>query len=112
MLYLYWKLAFLRDEPAFASGIMKFASTNDLIFSFIRHTGGYAPYLITLNFGSESATEDYCSTTGALFGQVVLYVAANTDLKNSLLEEGSTINLDSVTLYPGDALVIKIFTDS
>ena len=42
-------------------------------------------------------------------GQVVLYSPGSSHIKNDGLENGKTIDLDKVNVYPGDALVLKLF---
>lgn len=72
----------------------------------MRFTRDTAPYLIALNLGDISSTDDYTLLTGLVRGKVVLY--SGTTMKVS---DGDVIALSSVSLQPGEGLVAMLVLD-
>jgi len=105
-LQIYQRLSRLRKERSFLSSKIQFLVVNDNILSFMRFTRDTAPYLIALNLGDISSTDDYTLLTGLVRGKVVLY--SGTTMKVS---DGDVIALSSVSLQPGEGLVAMLVLD-
>lgn len=109
-LHMYGKLARLRKETSFMLGEIQFALVNDDIFSFMRFAKNSAPYLVTINIGSIPSTEDYTLTAGVQYGKVVAY-AKPVGAKRGSYIEGRTLDIQKLTLKPGEGLVLLLLMD-
>ena len=105
-LHFYRSLISLRNKNTFQRGAMTYGVTNKQIFSFFRHARNEPSYLIAINFGSETSTDDYRlqlegESDVPHSGTVVLaYREGDT------LSLGRQVELSKVTLHPKDVLVI------
>ena len=59
VLQIYRKTAKLRQKPAFRNNRITFIVTNEQITSFIRYEPGGNAYLVALNVGKQTSTDDY-----------------------------------------------------
>ena len=88
---------------------MQFSVAGDNIFSFLRFAKDTPPYLVALNVGSETATEDFTVSAGVQFAKVVAHaVGVRTDAANA---EDSTVDLERLVLYPGEGVVVMLVMD-
>ena len=67
-----------------------------------------APYLIAMNFGDAPSTDDYSLSAGVSFGKVVLHAGGAT---KSVIKEGQSVSLASLTLAPGEGVVMILLMD-
>ena len=107
-LQLYRRLVRLRSEPAFSYGRTEFVTTTKEIFSFTRFVKDEHSYFIVMNFGKEESTEDYFHAVGVDRGQVVCHVTGMSSRET--LGEDDFVNLISLTLAPGEGMVLRLFS--
>jgi len=105
-LQIYQRLSRLRKERSFLSSRVQFLIVTESILSFMRVSRDTAPYLIALNLGDGSSTDDYTALTGTVRGKVVLY--SGTTMK---IEDGDLITLSALTLQPGEGIVAMLVLD-
>ena len=110
-IHLYAKLARLRKEHSFMLGDMQYSLVTDEIFSFMRFAKNSAPYLIILNFGDVPATKDFTPSAGVQYGKVIAHAKPNGHRGPKKFIEGKVVNLDNVTLLPGEGIVVMMLLD-
>lgn len=106
MLNLYKSLARIRQYPGFQTSHLKYSVTNDNVVSYVREARGWTKHLVVLNFGTTGSTDDYSkspvdSTSGTI-------LATTNNMNSSDIKTGKTISLKSITLYPGQGLVLAV----
>ena len=111
--HLYGKLSRLRKETSFVIGEIQYALVNDHVFSFMRFAKNSAPYLIAVNVGQAESSCDFTLTAGVQYGKIVAYAKPVGDkvVRNKAYTEGRTIDLQQVTLYPGEGMVLLLLVD-
>jgi hypothetical protein len=105
-LKIYQRLARLRKERSFIGSKIQFLIVDDNILSFMRFAKDSAPYLIALNFGHTSSSNDYSVLTGVRHGKVVLYSGHEYRVK-----DGDLVVLAQLTLHPGEGIVVVLVTE-
>ena len=120
-LEIYRKLARLRKQPVFQTGEFDTAIANEDIYSFIRFSRNRPVYLTAINFGTKVSTDNYRKysgkvarhTTQATWDKFVPdegTVVLNTqNFEHNQYDIGAIIDLESITLAPGQGLVIKFW---
>ena len=110
LLQVYHKLSILRKEPSVEKGGFKNVIINPNIYSFLRYIKESVPFLVTVNVGKMPATHDYSTITGVRLGKLVMFARGDENMEPpQTFTEGDNIELSQLTLYPGDALVLKLF---
>ncbi|RUS73006.1 hypothetical protein EGW08_019228 [Elysia chlorotica] len=95
----------LRSKDAFKYGDIGLDCVlNKNVLAFLRFFGSER-YLVAINFGQESSTDDH---RGGPVAVATGTVVANTGAVSDDLAKGRTIDLSSLTLRPGDGLVIQL----
>ena len=110
ILQVYKKASNLRREPSFQNANIHFSVISKSILSYIRHMPGCPAYLVAVNLGFNSSTDDYTSSlpTGIKSnGEIVL---TSCKLKDETLSIGQEVNVDKITLLVGEGIVIKLET--
>ena len=110
-MHLYGKLARLRKEHSFMLGDMQYGLITDEFFSFMRFAKNSAPYLIILNFGEVPATKDFSGSAGVQYGKLIAHAKPNGHRGTKTYVEGKVVNLDNVTLLPGEGIVVMMLLD-
>lgn len=111
-LQLFGKLARLRKELSFTAGEIQYAHIDNNVFSYMRFARNSAPYLVVVNIGDEASNLDLTETTGTRYGKVMVYATALQEkaIRRSF-SEGKTIDLNSVTVKPGEGLVLLLLME-
>ncbi|XP_046544948.1 alpha-glucosidase-like [Haliotis rubra] len=105
-LNIYKSLATLREATAFQDPDVQFAVVNDEILSYVRGTANTGRYLVTMNLGHDSSTADYTKDpVSAKNGRVVVNTG---NFNESKFNVGKSLSLSSLTLKPGQGLVLKL----
>ncbi|BFZ00304.1 hypothetical protein BsWGS_03346 [Bradybaena similaris] len=103
-LNLYREYASLRSLDSFKYGDIDVnIVTNDNVLSYTRSHRSER-YLVAINFGQATSTDDYSVKVNATTGTVV----SNTGDDNNSLAKDSVVHLDKLTLAPGNGVVIKL----
>ena len=112
-IHLYGKLSRLRKETSFVIGEIQYALVNDHVFSFMRFAKNSAPYLIAVNVGTEASVCDFTLTAGVQYGKIVAYAkpVGSKSVRNLSYLEGKTIDIQQVTLHPGEGMVLLLLVD-
>jgi hypothetical protein len=111
-LQLFHRLARLRKEVSFQYGRIQYATINTNIFSFMRFAKDSAPYLVAINFGAETSTDDYSLASGVAIGKVVAHARPNQSTEfNQQIREGMKVGLEKLTLHPGEGVVILLLLE-
>ncbi|XP_072017778.1 maltase A3-like [Amphiura filiformis] len=113
-LNMYKKLTELRKiAPALQTNNLTYLIVNEQIFSFLRipneKDASHNSYLITINFSNEPSTDDYASNVNNRNLAFVGNVGAIT-VSSDMDRNGRLVDLTSVDLKPGEALVIETMT--
>ncbi|XP_012942770.2 maltase 1 [Aplysia californica] len=104
-LNLYKEYAALRQLNAFKYGDIDVnVITNDNVLSFLREFGSER-YLVCINLGQSPSTDDY--SQGAVNSPTGVVIATTGNVP-SAQDKFSTVSLDSLTLQPGQGLVLKL----
>ena len=108
-LHVFKKITRLKQEPAFKHGKHQYAVVNDNIISYVRFSKDTSPYLIAVNIGLESSTDNYMESIGYAHGKVVVNTG-NFDLQKRTATStvGSKIHLQDITLGPGQGIIVKL----
>ncbi|XP_041359918.1 maltase 1-like isoform X2 [Gigantopelta aegis] len=102
-LQLYRKLAFLREHPSFQTGSLQYVVVNKNILSYVRGSDGEGRFLVAMNFGHKTSTDNYSiHPVNTEKGTVVV----TTSSLNS--EEKNTRSLKDISLLPGSGIIIKL----
>ena len=110
---LYAKLARLRKEVSFTAGEIQYSYVDDDVYSYMRFARNSAPYLILINIGTQPSTMDLTISTGTRYANVIVY-AAPTQQQGTVRRSyqlGQTIDLNNVTLKPGEGLTLMLLLD-
>ena len=108
IIQVYSQAAELRREPSFQNNKIQYGVISDHIFSYFRHIPGQPAYLVILNLGTETSTDDYVEVLPKglrKYGEVVLN---SGNVKDPLLEVGLQKGLRTIRLQPGESVVIKL----
>lgn len=105
------KLAKIRQEPSFQTGIFKFAMINKEIFSFIRHERGYNGFLVAMNFGNHDLVVNFHYTDMLPKNAEVVFIASSSEEDNEYMENrfrpGTVISTKKVPLKSKSIIVIS-----
>ena len=111
-LQLYGKLARLRKEVSFTVGEIQYSHVDANVYSYMRFARNSAPYLIIVNIGTTPSTLDLTATTGTRYGKVMAYATpVQKGTVRRSFQDGQTIDLNSVTLKPGEGLVLLLLLE-
>lgn len=82
---------------------------NDNILSYVRPGNGTEAFLVILNLGLKKQVNEYSWPLGdkTVTSGEVMVNTGNFD-ENSLYHMGSNINLSSLSLDPGQGLIVKL----
>ncbi|KAK3765353.1 hypothetical protein RRG08_065109 [Elysia crispata] len=95
----------LRTRDAFKYGDIDLNCVlNENVLAFLR-TFGSERYLVAINFGQENSTDDHSASP---VNQSTGTVAAITGAVSEDLGKGHQVNLNNLTLKPGDGVVIQL----
>lgn len=107
----YKSLANLRiTTSAFQTNHLTYALVSDAIFAFFRFPdecdAGDPVYLVAINFDDETIESDL--VTSAREYNVTLGTTGTVTISTGMDKNGDTVKLDSLSLAPGEALVIQV----
>ncbi|KAK7475300.1 hypothetical protein BaRGS_00033447 [Batillaria attramentaria] len=106
-LQVYRDLASLRSQPSLQHGEIEFGHVDTNILSYLRSANGHAPFVVIINFGNVTVTGDFSrSPVDARQGQVKVVTSAAAN--EGRFRKGLDVSLESLTLYPGDGLVLQL----
>uniref|UniRef100_A0A2C9K4R1 Glycosyl hydrolase family 13 catalytic domain-containing protein n=1 Tax=Biomphalaria glabrata TaxID=6526 RepID=A0A2C9K4R1_BIOGL len=104
-LNLYKEYASLRQLKAFKYGHINVNMvTNDNVLSYLRYFSTDR-YLVAINFGQSESTDDYSLHLVNTNSGVVVSDTGNVD---AAIAKGSTVDLQKLTLKPGNGVVVKL----
>ena len=107
---LYQTLASLRKEPAFHHGRIQNTIVTDNIYSFLRFARDQTPYFVVMNFGNEAATHDYTISAGVQYADIVAHAAGDISTLQQRAKSRQ-VDLEKLTLQPGEGVVVKLVFD-
>ena len=109
ILQVYKQAALLRRDAAFRSTDFHFHVVNDDILSFVRHVPGSHGYLVILNFGSHTSTDNYIKgLVKQEFGTTGTVVLNSGNLGGARYEIGEEVALRKITLQQAQGIVLKL----
>ena len=76
----------------------------------MRYAKDSAPYIVCMNFGDVTETNDFSMTAGVGFGKAVVHVTGDTDPGGHIVD-GGKVNLQKLTLDPGEGVVALLLMD-
>ena len=106
---IYRKAALLRREASFRNNRIQYGVVNDHVFSYVRYKHGHPAYLIAMNLGMNSSSDDYRTIQGLDATEGDIVISAVT--RNTSLTEGSRASLRNITLQPGEAIIARLHVD-
>lgn len=106
-LRIYRRAAEIRQKKEFQKGHVTFSVVNDNVVSYLRHVPdcqSSAVYLVAVNVGQSASTDNYEEKVGGRSYNkgVVVLDTESADRADSL------VYLKSLTLTPGQAVVLKL----
>ncbi|KAJ8297997.1 hypothetical protein KUTeg_024528 [Tegillarca granosa] len=105
-LKIYKALAKLRQQPSFQNRNITTGVVNDNVFSYVRTAYGRPKYLITINFGHESSTDDYSQKPFRMkTGEIVV---KTNNFNSNDYSIGKSLDLKSIKLDRGQGLVLYL----
>ncbi|KAJ8298000.1 hypothetical protein KUTeg_024531 [Tegillarca granosa] len=105
-LKIYKALAKLRQQPSFQNRNITTGVVNDNVFSYVRTAYGRPKYLITINFGHESSTDDYSQKPFQMkTGEIVV---KTNNFNSNDYSIGKSLDLKSIKLDRGQGLVLYL----
>ncbi|OWF47094.1 alpha-glucosidase-like [Mizuhopecten yessoensis] len=107
MLNLYRTLAKIRKYPSFQNSQLQYAVTNDNVVSYVRMALGWTKYLVLINFGPSTSTDDYSKSPVDSTSGIIVATTNNFNLGD--FRTGQTISLVNVRLHPGQGLVVTVY---
>ncbi len=110
MLQVYRGAARLRRRPQFRGTRLTFLVVNDDITSFLRFEPGLdSAYLVALNLGNNTRTENYhVDLLQKTFEAQGLVVLNSGNMNDEDMQVGRPLDLTHVTLDPGQGVVVEV----
>ena len=107
-LQVYSTLAELRkQQPSFVYGKISFTYADDSILSYVRYAQDYPAFMVVMNLGQSLVTLDL-SGSPVNQGQGEVKVVNAKAANEGRFQIGAEVNLKSLSLDLGDALVIQL----
>ena len=104
-LQLYRQVAALRHLEPFSNNRISYCILTEDIFSYVRQSQKNS-YLIVINVGNTTTTENYANCNYSSKYGISIVVTPN--IHTSSLQPGGIINLEGLTLRPGDGIVLRL----
>lgn len=108
---VYRDLAALRQEPSLQYGLLTFANVTSGVLSYLRSAEDKPAYLVVIHLGKSPETHDF-SRSPVNRGQGSVKVVTSQAANEDRFTKGKALTLSSVTLHPGDGLVIELGTET
>ncbi|PVD34601.1 hypothetical protein C0Q70_05877 [Pomacea canaliculata] len=106
-LKMFRELAFLREEPSLRYGLLTFCKVTPNILSYLRAAHEMTNYLVVINFGNETVTENL-SGDPVNKGLGRIKVSSTAAANEGRFVTDRTVQLSALTLKPGDAVVLEL----
>ncbi|KAK7482546.1 hypothetical protein BaRGS_00026257 [Batillaria attramentaria] len=107
-LKVYRDAAFLREQPSLQYGALDFCVVTPNILSFIRSANAHPNYLIIINFGKVNETVSFSKPVETQDALGLVKVITSRAANEGRFVKDAFVSLTSVTLYPGDGLVMEV----
>lgn len=109
-LQVFNRLAALRKHVSFYKGQIQYIAADDNVFAYTRFAKDSAPYLVVLNMGKSASVLDLMLATGVQSGKLIVH-ATGSRSSSRQLKEGDNVDIRSLSLQPGDGMVIMLVFD-
>ncbi|KAK7475311.1 hypothetical protein BaRGS_00033458 [Batillaria attramentaria] len=106
-LQVYRDLANLRQQPSLRYGRLQFCVVTSGILSYIRSAYDHPDYLVVINFGNVTETQDF-SGSPVHQGQGRVKVATSGAANEGRFSKEQVVPLIPLSLGPGDGLVLEL----
>lgn len=106
-LKLYRELSLLRKEPSLSYGSLQFCVVTSNILSYVRAEPHHSEFLVIINLGNETATHDF-HVAPVERKTARAKVSTSAACNSGRFVKNGVVSLSSVTLEPGDGLVLEL----
>ncbi|XP_074655238.1 amino acid transporter heavy chain SLC3A1-like [Tubulanus polymorphus] len=104
---IFKQLTKLREKPSLMWGKFVPARVTADILSYVRQAEGHPGYLVAINFGKDSSTNDYTTAVSNLLPQEGITVFNSMNFDHDDFKIGQKIDLSNVLLNPGEAVIFE-----